>query len=39
LVPNERKKWLVDRALATRYEPHVSIGVEVVPELQSLLLS
>lgn len=39
LVPNERKKWLVERVLAKRYFAHVSMTVHVIPEIQSLLLS
>jgi hypothetical protein len=39
LVPNERKKWLVERALAKRYFAQASLSVHVVPEIQFLLLS
>jgi hypothetical protein len=39
LVPNERKKWLVDRALAKRYFAQASVSVHLVPEIQFLLLS
>jgi hypothetical protein len=39
LVPNERKKWLVERILAKRFFAQVSVSVEVVPETQDLLLS
>lgn len=39
LVPNERKKWLVDRVLKTRFYPNVTITVHAVPEIQPLLLS
>ena len=39
LVPNERKKWLVDRILAKRFFAHVTVTVVVVPEIQPLLLS
>lgn len=39
LVPNERKKWLVDRVLAKRFKPNVAVTVEVVSEVQPLLLS
>ena len=39
LVPNERKKWLVERILAKRFLAHVTVTVDVVPEIQPLLLS
>ncbi len=39
IVPNERKKWLVERVLSQRYFPNVTISVEVVPEIEPLLLS
>lgn len=39
LVPNERKKWLVDRILKTRFFPNAAVSVHVVPEIQPLLLS
>lgn len=39
LVPNERKKWLVDRILAKRFFAQASVSVEVIPEIQDLLLS
>ena len=39
LVPNDRKKWLVERVIAKRYFAQISVTVDVVPEIQSLLLS
>jgi hypothetical protein len=39
LVPNDRKKWLVERVLAKKYFPQIHVTVYVVPEIQSLLLS
>jgi hypothetical protein len=39
LVPNERKKWLVERILAKRFFAQVHVSVHVVPEIQGLLLS
>ena len=39
LVPNERKKWLVERALGKRYFAQVAVTVHVIPEIQPLLLS
>lgn len=39
LVPNDRKKWLVERTLSRRYFAHVAVSVAVVSEIQSLLLS
>ena len=39
LVPNERKKWLVERILAKRFFAQVSVSVDVVPDIQDLLLS
>lgn len=39
LVPNERKKWLIERILAKRFFAQVAVSVEVVPETQDLLLS
>jgi hypothetical protein len=39
LVPNERKKWLVERVLAKRFFPQVKVSVEVIPDIQDLLLS
>lgn len=39
LVPNDRKKWLVERILTRRFFAHVAVTVAVVPEIQSLLLT
>ncbi len=39
LVPNERKKWLVERVLTKHYVPHATIWVHVVSDLEPLLLS
>lgn len=39
LVPNERKQWLVERTLAKRFFTNVPVSVQVIPEIQSLLLS
>lgn len=39
LVPNDRKKWLVERILTKRFFAHVTVTVDVVPEIQTLLLT
>ena len=39
LVPNERKKWLVERILVKRFFAQVNVTVDVVSDIEPLLLA